>query len=264
MMYSVELFLEHWSNTIGLLNGLASFLIAWLIFRAEQRISEDKTRYLFLSVLDEAGMQLSIMERFSQSLNEIAEQSNFDEICNRRDFLSFLSTMYKAKGFFSERGVRSCLQKLQLYGGLFDEYRLRRISLLPHSKKVGVQNLFQYLNTFEAKMQKCAKIQADLSDFFRDLTVFFKNETSDVANLIYIMEKCPTKEDFVSEMRKKRNDYAVTPNWDKAKSVYDEFKQTAEQYAKLYQEAKNISDSFCKEHKITSLRLSAQVSATRG
>ena len=266
--YSVEVFLSDWTNIVALLGGIvstvASIWIAILLFRAEQHIYEDKNRQCLLSILDEAGMQFSAMTQFSQSLNRVVNGLNWEKICEERDLLPFLLGIYKAKKDFCRNGVNSTLRKFQLYSGLFDEYRSKKISLWRHGKKIYVGDLFRYLNSFKDIMKNCFRIQNDMSRYFPNFFAFFGEETSDVVELFNTMDKCSTQEVFASEMSKKfQSGHTVTPDWEKVKNIYGELKMLAVKYVELFESAKEVMDDFCKKYKTNPSLLFSQVSIAR-
>lgn len=262
-MYSVELFLGRWSNTIGLLNGLASFLIAWLIFRAEQRISEDKTRYLFLSVLHEAGMQLDVIKRFSASLNSAINWEEWQTICKKKNDSLFLSAVYTAKKSIGVTRFRPSLRKFHSYQGIFDEYRAKKIALWRRGKKVDVDVFCRYLEDFEKNiMKECFRIQKEISCLLPNFTVLFRGDASDVAKLVNMMDKYSTQEVFASELSK--SDCVFAPDWEKAAKVGVEMEKYAADYAKICENADNMLQGFCQIYGTSLSSLSAQANATRG
>lgn len=267
----IEQFSQHWSNTIDLCNGIfsvligvASVLIAWLIFHKEQRISEDKSRQLFLSVLDEAGMQLSVMQRFSESLNSaVAEmkQLGWKDICRNKDLPSFLSSVYVLKKSVHVTRFQPSFRKFHSYDGLFDEYRAKKIALWQRGKKIDIDVLHRYLKDFEVNMQECFCLQERMSRLFPHFAVLFNDEMSKVKSLIRMIDECSTQEGFTSEVSQSGD--VFTPNWSKAEEVSTGMEEYAKTCSDIYNSAENMLRGFCRMYNTDFSFLYTQISAAR-
>ena len=271
VFHNIEEFSQQWSNTIDLCNGIfsvligiVSILIAWLIFHKEQRISEDKSRQLFLSVLDEAGMQLRVMQRFSESLNSaVAEMKRlgWKDICESKDLPSFLLAVYTLKNNVHITRFHSSFRKFHSYDGLFDEYRAKKIALWRRGKKIDIDILRKYLKDFELDMKKCLRIQKRMSRLFPKFAVFFDDEMSKVQKLIHMIDECSTQERFAFKISQSGD--VFMPNWSKAEEVRKEMEQYAKTCSDIYNSVENMLREFCRMYDINFSLLYIQIDTAR-